>query len=140
MMPKKFGFLLFGIIFGFAINRVGASDYNIIVGMFTGYTLQVAWVILTAIVVGNLGMLLLVKFRNKTIKGEVLNIKEKPFYKRNILGGAIFGIGWAVSGACPGTALVQIGEGKILAFFTVAGLIFGTYLYAFFIERRPDLT
>ncbi len=138
-MNRKLWFLFFGICFGFVLSRVGASDYNLIYGMFTGAELKLAWVIITAIVVGHLGMRLLSFRGNRTRQGDSITVDKKPLRWQNAAGGLIFGIGWGISGACPGTALAQLGEGKMLALFTVAGLVLGTYLFALLMERWFDL-
>lgn len=129
-MAKKTGFLLAGIFFGFVLGRSGASDYNYIYYMFTGENLKLALLMGTAIVVGAIGMKVLKALGNKDIRGEEIAINRKPLNKNTVIGGILFGVGWAVSGACPGTVLVQIGEGKVLGLFTFLGMLFGTYLYA----------
>lgn len=129
-MAKKTGFLLAGIFFGFVLGRSGASDYNYIYYMFTGENLKLALLMGTAIVVGAIGMKVLKALGNKDIRGGEIAINKKPLNKNTVIGGILFGVGWAVSGACPGTVLVQIGEGKVLGLFTFLGMLFGTYLYA----------
>lgn len=138
-MKHKLIFLIFGIYFGFVLSRVEASDFNLIYGMFTGADLKLAWVIITAIVVGYLGMRLLYALGNRTSGGQPVKVSLKPLRRMNIAGGLVFGLGWGLSGACPGTVLAQLGEGKVLAVFTVAGLILGTYLFALMRERWPEL-
>lgn len=128
-MVKKTGFLLAGIFFGFVLSRSGASDYNYIYYMFTGENLKLALLMGTAIVVGAIGMMVLKALGNKDIQGGEIAINRKPLNKNTVIGGILFGVGWAVSGACPGTVLVQIGEGKVLGLFTFLGMLFGTYLY-----------
>ena len=139
MIKRKLIFLLFGIYFGFVLSRVEASDFNLIYGMFTGADLKLAWVIITAIVVGHVGMLLLYALGNRTSGGEQVKVSVKPLRWMNVAGGLVFGLGWGLSGACPGTVLAQLGEGKVLAVFTVVGLILGTYLFAVLKERWPGL-
>lgn len=138
-MKKKIAFLCFGIIFGFTLSRVGASEYDLIYTMFTAENLKLALVILTAIVVGAVGMRLLIFNGGKDYKGNSLEIKKKPLNKYNVYGGIIFGIGWAISGACPGTVLAQVGEGKLLGLFTMAGLALGTYIYALIAEKNHNI-
>lgn len=131
-------FLLLGGIFGFALSRVGASEYDLIYGMFTGTDLTLAWVMIVAIIVGNLGMRLLKALGGYTRRGEKIAVKAKPLRSATIFGGLIMGAGWGLSGACPGTVLAQLGEGKIIAFATVLGLISGTYFYALLVEWRSE--
>ncbi len=138
-MKKKIAFLCFGIIFGFTLSRVGASEYDLIYTMFTAENLKLALVILTAIIIGAVGMRLLILNGGKDYKGKSLEIKKKPLNKYNVYGGIIFGIGWAISGACPGTVLAQVGEGKLLGLFTMAGLALGTYIYALIAEKNHNI-
>lgn len=84
-------------------------------------------------------MILLKALGNKDVKGEAIKINRKPLNKYTVIGGILFDIGWAISGACPGTVLAQIGEGKLLGFFTFSGMLFGTYLYARIAENNPKL-
>lgn len=136
-MTNKIGLLFWGAVFGFALSRSGASDYDLIYGMFTGQDLSVAYLMALAIVLGGLGMVLLQRMGNRTVSGDPIKVSQKPMNWRNAVGGAVFGIGWGISGACPGTVLAQLGEGKLLGMFTVAGLLSGTYIYALLVERWP---
>jgi uncharacterized protein len=138
-MIKKIGYLAAGIVFGFALSRSGASDYNYIYRMFTGEDLKLALLMGTAIVVGMIGMTVLKLFGNKDIKRNKIKINRKPFNRYTVIGGILFGMGWAITGACPGTVLAQIGEGKILGLFTFLGMVFGTFIYALAAEKKPDL-
>ncbi len=138
-MGKNMGFLVFGILFGFALSRVGASEFDLIYNMFIGTDFKLVNVIMMAIVVGFLGMRLLQARGNKTRSGQALKISHKKLGRFSLWGAALFGLGWGMAGACPGTVLAQLGEGKIFAFFTFAGMIYGTYLYARLKEKTPEL-
>lgn len=138
-MNKKIGFLFFGLIFGFTLSRVGASDYDLIMGMFAGRDFTLAGVIGTAILVGAVGMQILKKSVRPVRSGEILKISHKKLKRWSLPGAAVFGIGWGLSGACPGTVLAQIGEGKIFGLFTFAGMICGTYFYALLKEKHSGL-
>ncbi len=140
-MTGKIGFLGFGILFGFALSRVGASNFDLIFGMFTGEDLKIAWVILLAVITGHIGMRILTGNvgRNRTRFGQPIQISHKKVGQWSLVGAALFGIGWGIAGACPGTVLAQIGEGKLLGLFTLAGMIVGTYFYAVLKEELPDL-
>lgn len=138
-MGRKIGFLLAGVFFGFTLSRSGASDYNYIYHMFTGENLKLALLMGTAIIVAAIGMIILKALGNKDVKGKEIKINRKPLNKYTIIGGILFGIGWAVSGACPGTVLAQIGEGKVLGLVTFLGMLVGTYIYARTAEKNPRL-
>jgi len=134
-MGRKIGYFLSGAFFGFALSRSGASDYDYIHLMFAGENFKLAFLMGTAIIVAALGMIFLKGSGNKDIRGEAIEINRKPLNKNTIIGGVLFGVGWAVSGACPGTVLAQIGEGKVLGGVTFLGMLFGTYLYARMAEK-----
>ncbi len=138
-MKKKLGFMGFGILFGFTLSRVEASEFDLIFGMFTGQNLKLAAVILTAIAVGFIGMRVLSLSAKPTRSGQPLKISHKKLGRWSLTGAVLFGIGWGMAGACPGTVLAQMGEGKIFGFLTFAGMIFGTYIYALLKEKRPEL-
>ncbi len=138
-MGKKIGFLFFGIIFGFTLSRVGASDYDLITRMFGGKDFKIALVILTAIIVGAIGMHFIKRLKKPMKNGEMLKINHKELKQFSLLGAAIFGLGWGMSGACPGTVLAQIGEGKLYGLITFFGMLCGTYIYALLKEKYTEL-
>jgi uncharacterized membrane protein YedE/YeeE len=138
-MVKKIGYLLAGIFFGFVLSRSGASDYNFIHWMFTFENMKLALLMGTAIVTGAVGMQIIRLSGNKDVKGKEINLNRKPLNKFTVIGGAVFGLGWAVTGACPGTVLAQLGEGKLLGLFTFLGMIFGTFIYALIAEKNNEL-
>ena len=107
--------------------------------MFIGRDFKLAFVILTAIVTATVGMNILKLIKNRGFKNQKITIKKKPLSKYNFYGGIIFGIGWAISGACPGTILAQVGEGKILGIFTIIGIVIGTYSYALLAEKNTNI-
>ncbi len=134
-MLRKLAFLACGIFFGFSLSRVGASNYDLIYGLFSGTDMKLAWVIITAIIVGYVGMRCLHWRGYRGYKGQVITVIKKPLSWLTPVGGILFGIGWGMAGACPGTVLAQVGEGKILGLFTMAGIVGGTYIYAWLVEK-----
>ncbi len=138
-MKKKLEYLIAGILFGFTLSRSGASEYDMIHQMFTGENLKLALLMGTAIITAMIGMRILKLLGNKDIEGREIKISKKPLKKYAPIGGALFGIGWAVTGACPGTVLAQLGEGKVLALFTLLGMMTGTYIYALLAEEHPGI-
>ncbi len=129
-MKRPYMFLLPGMIFGFLLSRAGFSDYDLFMDMFLFTNLKLVWTMFTAIGVAMVLMSLIRKFRPRSLTGEPVRIKTKPLHRGTLIGGVIFGAGWGMSGACPGTVLAQLGEGKILALFTFTGIAFGVYLFA----------
>ena len=77
------------------------------------------------------------RFKVKTIYGEPILLPTKKFNKGQIFGGLIFGLGWAITGACPGPLFAQIGTGLTIVFVTLFSAITGTWVYGLIRERLP---
>lgn len=126
----RYSFLLLGTVFGFLLSRAGATTFDFYAELFLFTNLQLLWVIATAGLVGIVGVALFKRAKLRAIADhEPLSFQGKPMRKTLVLGALLFGIGWGVSGACPGTAPAMLGEGKMLAGFTLVGILFGTYVY-----------
>jgi uncharacterized membrane protein YedE/YeeE len=111
--------LLTGVAFGAILQRVGASSYALIVNMLRLKDLTVMKFFFLAIAVGTLGMYVVDSVGTA-------HIGIAPLYLLGVTaGGLIFGVGWALSGYCPGTSLVAMGEGKVDAAITVFGGLVG---------------
>ncbi len=117
------GFLI-GIAFGFLLDRGGATDFNIIVNQLILKDFTVLKIIFTAIITGMIGVHIIVKYFSP-------ELQPKPcMWKPIIIGGLIFGLGFAVLGLCPGTAAGAMGTGSIHAVFGVIGMILGSGMFA----------
>jgi hypothetical protein len=125
MNVKNIGF---GALFGFVLSRTGATDYDAIHGMFRLSDLHLFGVIGTAIAVSALAYALVRRFGLRTISGEPITLTKKPVTRGLVAGSLLFGVGWALAGTCPGTALAQIGEGRLAALATAAGILVGAFL------------
>lgn len=113
--------LLTGIAFGAILQRVGASSYEMIVNMLRLKDLTIMKFLFLAVAVGSVGMYLV-----DTTGAAHIGIA--PVYLIGIsVGGIIFGVGWALAGYCPGTALVAMAEGKSDAALTVLGGLAGAF-------------
>ena len=127
---NKYLFLIFGAAFGFLLSRAGAPTYDFYAKLFLFEDLQLLWVIATAAAVGSIGVLLIKKAQARTLfDGNPIAFKGKPYKKSLIPGSLLFGLGWGLAGACPGTALAMLGEGKLGALFTLTGIVVGTWIY-----------
>ena len=136
---KKHLFLLFGTAFGFILSRAGATTYDFYAKLFLFEDFQLFWVIATAAAVGTIGVALLKKLKARSVlEGKTISFQGKP-YKSSLMPGALlFGMGWGLAGACPGTALAMLGEGKLGALFTLGGIVLGTYLYGLQQNKRQS--
>ena len=121
-------FFVFGAVFGLALSRSGAADYNFIQGMFLFTNLQLYGIIGTAGVLTAPGIWLIKRY-GRTATGKPIHIRLKPGHRGNVAGGVLFGIGWSICGMCPGPILVNIGEGKLNALAALAGALVGAGLF-----------
>ena len=122
-------YLLFGTAFGFVLSRSGAADYDFIQKMFLFQSFQLYGIMGTAVAVTAPGLWWL-KRRGRTASGAALRVSPKPRHPGNLLGGAIFGVGWSMTGMCPGPIFVNLGAGKLAAIGALAGALVGAALLA----------
>jgi uncharacterized membrane protein YedE/YeeE len=122
-----------GIIFGLLLVSIGGTSFNVMAGMFLFENLQLPIVLGLAVVTGAMGMFLIKRMKAKSI------ISQKPitfgavdFSPKVIIGAVFFGIGWALTASCPGTAMVMIGEGKLTGLFVIIGIVIGTITFGYF--------
>ncbi len=120
-------FVVLGVAFGFVLSRSGAADYDYIQGMFL-FTEGQLYGIIGAAVVFAAPTLWLLKRHGRARGGEPLVFKKKPLHRGTLVGGALFGVGWSLTGMCPGPIIVNIGEGKAYALAALAGTLVGTYV------------
>lgn len=125
-MTKLMFAVAFGVAFGFLLQKGGVGKYNVLVGQLLLQDWTVAKVMMTAILVGMIGIFVLNRFAK-------VNLHIKPTQiAANAVGGLVFGAGFALIGYCPGTAAAALGQGSWDAIFGMAGLIAGSYLFAHF--------
>jgi uncharacterized membrane protein YedE/YeeE len=131
-------YLLIGTVFGFILSRSGAADYGFIQGMFLFTEFQLYGILAVAVLVAAPGIWL-IKRRGRTIFGRPVEIELKALHRGNVVGGLLFGVGWSLTGMCPGPILVNIGEGKLYALAALAGALVGAGLLGSFypVLQRP---
>ncbi|MFW6352924.1 MAG: YeeE/YedE thiosulfate transporter family protein [Verrucomicrobiota bacterium] len=115
---------LFGLVFGFLIQKGGAAKFHVLVGVLLLEDLTVIKLMLSAIVVGMIGVFPL------NALGKVEEKAKPLILGATLIGGLLFGAGFALSGYCPGTAAAALGQGNGDALFSILGLVAGSYLYA----------
>lgn len=128
-----------GLLFGLLLSRSGAADYGYIQAMFRFQHIQLYGIIGVAVLVTAPGLWLLKK-KGHTLLGRTLLVPSKPAHPGNIVGGVLFGVGWSITGMCPGPIVVNIGEGKVYAVAALLGALLGSSLFASRYEwLRPKL-
>ncbi|VAW79781.1 hypothetical protein MNBD_GAMMA12-50 [hydrothermal vent metagenome] len=133
----KYSFILLGIVFGFLLSRAGATSYEFYSGLFLFENLQLLWVILFAVLTGIIGISLVKYFKvHSLISRTPLSLQPRPWIKGLVVGSLMFGVGWGVSGACPGTAPAMLGQGRLPALFTIVGIGIGTWIYGFLLSKK----
>lgn len=130
-------YLLVGVIFGIVFVKAEIVSWFRIQEMFRLDSFHMYGVIGSAVAVGLLSVWLIRKFNIKTLSGETVSITDKTFDKGQIYGGVLFGIGWAITGACPGPLFAQIGAGYLAVAVTLLSAIAGTWVYGLVRARLP---
>ncbi len=134
---KNLKFLLLGTAFGFILIKAEVVSWFRIQEMFRFQSFHMYGVICSAIAVGMLSVFLIKKFKAKTFSSEVIRIEDKQFTKGNIIGGLMFGLGWAMTGACPGPLYALIGSGLPIVIVVLLSAVVGTYTYGVIKDKLP---
>ena len=111
-----------GLLLGGALAKIGFADYDELYKMFTYTDLRMLYAFLLGTALAAL-LFYILKISTH------FEFQKKLYHPGTLLGSAIFGAGWFFCGACPGIILVQLGQGKVVAFITLVGLVTGIWLY-----------
>jgi len=130
-------YLFLGFLFGIMLVKAQVISWFRIQEMFRMESFHMYGVIGGAVITGLICVQLIKRLGIKTIRGEKIIIPEKEFHFGTVYGGLIFGLGWAITGACPGPLFAQIGSGYLVILVTLASAIFGTWIYGLMRERLP---
>lgn len=130
-------YLLVGIVFGIVFVKAEIISWFRIQEMFRFDSFHMYGVIGTAVVTGAISIAILKKINAKTLSGEQITYEGKPFNKGTIIGSVLFGIGWAITGACPGPLYAMIGSGFSVILLTLLSAIVGTWTYGYFQDKLP---
>lgn len=130
-------YFIAGIVFGIILIKSEVVSWFRIQEMFRFQSLYMYEVIGSAVIVGMISIQLIKKFRIKSIHGENIELHSKPFNKGQIIGGLLFGFGWALTGACPGPLFALIGSGASIIAVALCSAIAGTWVYGLLRNRLP---
>ncbi len=135
---KFIKFLIIGILFGVVMTKSEAISWYRIQEMFRFQAFQMYGIIGTAVMLGILGVAIIKKFKLKDVYGNAIQFdnKEKSVI-RYIVGGILFGLGWALTGACPGPIVVNIGYGFLSMMVVFLFALLGTYFYGIIKDKLP---
>jgi uncharacterized membrane protein YedE/YeeE len=130
-------YLAVGLVFGIVFVKGEIVSWFRIQEMFRLESFHMYGVIGTAVVIGIISVQIIKRFHIKTIYGEPIELHNKEFNKGQVIGGLIFGLGWGITGACPGPLFAQIGYGYLPIVVTFISAVAGTWVYGLLRERLP---
>ena len=132
-----FKYLAVGILFGVVFVKAEIISWFRMQEMFRLQNFHMYGVIGTAVVVGAISVYCIKKFQIKTIHGEQIKFSDKTFNWGQVIGGLLFGLGWALTGACPGPLFAQIATGSFAVIIVLMSAIAGTWVYGLVREKLP---
>ncbi|CAL2086192.1 DUF6691 family protein [Tenacibaculum sp. 190524A05c] len=136
---KYLRFLLIGILFGIILSKSEAISWYRIYEMFKFQSFHMYGIIGTAVFSS---MLLMFLFKRKYIKdylgNEIIPKKKRKGFIRTLLGGTIFGLGWALAGCCPAPIFVLIGNGVFSILIVLLGALLGALIYGVLSTKLPN--
>ena len=131
-------YVVLGTVFGVVLSRSGAADYDYIQAMFLLRDFQLYGIIGTAVVLTAPG-LWWIQRHGRTAFGSPVQVERKPLNRGTVVGGLLFGIGWSITGMCPGPILVNVGEGKLYAIGALARALVGARAFVVVYPRLRRL-
>jgi uncharacterized membrane protein YedE/YeeE len=133
----NFKYAAVGVVFGIVFIKAEIISWFRIQEMFRLQSFHMFGVIGTAVIVGAISVFLIKKLKIKSIHGEEITFTDKKFNKGQIYGGLIFGLGWAMTGACPGPLFAQVGTGAFVILVVILSATAGTWVYGKFRDLLP---
>lgn len=130
-------YLALGALFGIVFVKAEIISWYRIQEMFRLHSFHMYGVIGTAVFVGMISVWVIKKFKIKTVQNETVVFHDKKFHWGNVIGALIFGLGWAITGACPGPLFAQIGSGFLVVIVTFTSAVAGTWVYGLARETLP---
>jgi uncharacterized protein len=127
---KYIKFLILGILFGLILMKTEAISWFRIQEMFRFQSFHMYGIIGSAVLVGMISLQVIKRLKLKSIHGEPIVVPDKQYTHGMPAGGLIFGMGWAMTGACPGPLFAQAGIGYTVMFVAILSAILGTYVYS----------
>ena len=136
---KAFKYILAGIFFGIIMTKSEAVSWYRIQEMFRFQSIFMFGIIGTAVLSGIILVAIIKKYNLKDTDGLPIQFTAKDKrWKKYLIGGSIFGIGWALTGACPGPIFVLLGQGYTVIIMVIIGTLAGTFAYGILRDRLPQ--
>ena len=130
--------LVLGTLFGLILVKAEVLSWFRIQEMFAFQSFHMYGIIGSAVAVGALSVWLIRRFKVKSLEGGVIELKDKaPRYKSAYLGGTLFGLGWAMTGACPGPMYALVGSGTTVMLLAIVSGVAGVWAYAALRDKLP---
>ncbi|MTI22305.1 YeeE/YedE family protein [Fulvivirga sp. RKSG066] len=131
-------YIIIGVFFGVVMYKSEAASWFRIFEMFEFGSFHMYGIIGSALVLGILGVQIIKRKNLKPLRGEEMQLKPKTLQvRKSLYGGVIFGLGWALAGACPGPMYVLAGAGYASILIVIAGAILGTFIYGMIKHKLP---
>lgn len=135
---KTIVYLIIGTFFGIVMYKSEAASWFRIFEMFEFGSFHMYGIIGSALVLGVIGVQIIKRFDLKAIKGQDMHLKPKnKSVARYAIGGILFGLGWALAGACPGPMYVLAGAGYLSILIVILGALLGTFIYGIVKHKLP---
>ncbi|MEM7575725.1 MAG: DUF6691 family protein [Bacteroidota bacterium] len=135
---RQLYYLLLGVFFGILMTKSEAISWYRIQEMFRFESFHMYGIIGTAVVLGVIGIGLARRLGIRTYDGKALRLPPKErSVVRYLFGGILFGLGWALTGACPGPLFVLLGQGVLAIGLVIVSATFGTYVYGAVRDKLP---
>ena len=131
-------YLVIGVFFGIVLYKSEAASWFRIYEMFQFKSFHMYGIIASAIAIGIVITQIIKRGKVKSVFGDAIKIEDKEKgFKKYLIGGVIFGLGWALAGACPGPMYVLIGAGYMPVLVVLISAVLGTYLYGVLKDKLP---
>jgi uncharacterized protein len=137
LIGSNIKYLITGIVFGIVFVKAEIISWYRIQEMFRFHSFHMYGVIGTAVIVGAISVWAIKRFGIKTMQGETVVFHDKQFHWGNVIGGVMFGLGWGITGACPGPLFAQIGSGFLVVIVTLLSAVAGTWVYGLLQKKLP---
>lgn len=134
---KYIKYLFIGIFFGIVLYKGEVISWFRIQEMFRFQSIHMYGIIGIGVAMGVISVLLIKKFNIKAIDGSTINLTTKPYRISNFIGGTLFGLGWALTGACPGPIYALVGSGQSVYVLVLLSALLGAFTYGMLKPKLP---